>query len=100
MEKHVAVILSPAEQADLGSITKHPGMHILVEKVMKGHVDQRLHQIYDVPLDDRDRITKLAAISASAVAMGDFLDFVRKELYENWKVLEQREAKAAQEMKK
>jgi hypothetical protein len=97
MKDLLPIVLSPNERADLGSVQRHPGVVLLVEKIMKGHAQQALHQVYDVELDDPDRLTKIDAICAVAHAMQKSLDLVRRELDRNIKILTQEEEKARKE---
>ena len=92
--------LSPAERADLGSITKHPGMDVFLEKILKGHCDQQLLQIMEVPPDDPNRQVKLNAISETAYSMQLFLELARQELGLNWKYLEAEELRRHKEAEK
>ena len=91
LSEHVPVILNSVERMDLGSISKHPGMAVLLDKIMRGHAQQQLHMIYDVKPEDPDRVTKLNAISATAYAMNEFEKWIRLELEQNWKILAAKE---------
>ena len=97
MKDFLPIVLSNNERADLGSVQRHPGFVILVEKIMKGHADQALHQVYDIELDDADRVTKIDAICSTAFAMKKALDMVRRELDRNFKILTQQEEQARKE---
>jgi len=91
MKQHDPIKLSPTERSDLGSITKHPGMVVLVEKIMAGHVQQQLEQVHSVQPDDPARVTKLDGIGAVAFAMKLNLELVRKEIDLNWRMLQEAE---------
>ena len=100
MEKHEPIYykkLTPAERGDMASITKHPGMDVVLEKIMKGHAHQQLLQIMDVPPDDPDRVPKLAAISSTAYAMQLFYELVKQELELNFRALQQEEERLKRE---
>ena len=103
MKAHKPIELTPAERLDLASITKHPGMLVLVDKILESHVKEELHSIYEVQLDDPERVTKLDAICASAYAMKLTLELIRGELVRNWNILakqeEERKAKNAEKVK-
>lgn len=87
LKDHIPIILSQPERMDLGSITKHPGMMVLLDKIVRGHAQQQLHLIYKVPPDDANRVTKLDAISSTAYAMNLFEECIRQELQRNWDIL-------------
>lgn len=91
MKQHDPIKLSPTERSDLGSITKHPGMTVLVEKIIAGHAQQQLEQIHSVQPDDPARVTKLDGIGAVAFAMRLTLELVRKEIDLNWRTLQAEE---------
>jgi hypothetical protein len=93
-DKLLPIILSPNERADLGSVQKHPGVVVLIEKIMKGHAQQMLAQIHTIELDDPARTAKLDAICSVAYAMQKSLDLVRRELQRNWDTLRQEEEAA------
>jgi 23S rRNA maturation-related 3'-5' exoribonuclease YhaM len=76
---------------DLASITKHPGMVVLLDKLIRGHAQQQLHKIYEVKPEDPDRVTKLDAISSTAYAMNKMEEYIRRELEENWDLLARKE---------
>jgi hypothetical protein len=84
-------MLSAVERMDLGSITKHPGMVVLLDKLIRGHAQQQLHKIYEVKPEDPDRVTKLNAISSTAYAMNELEKWIRQELQHNWDVLAKKE---------
>jgi hypothetical protein len=93
MKQHDPIKLNATERSDLGSITKHPGMVVLVDKILAGHAQQQLEQIHTVQPDDPDRVTKLDGISAVAFAMKLTLELVRKELNLNWRTLQEEESR-------
>ena len=97
MEMHLPMKLGPTERVDLASITKHPGMTVLVDKILRGHALQQREMIHEVALDDADRITKLSAICAVADAMKLTLELVRRELDYNWRMLQEEEERRAKE---
>jgi hypothetical protein len=99
MKKHDPIKLNPAERTDLASITKHPGMTVLVERIVEGHVNQQLAMIFDVQPDDADRVTKLSAIAETAYAMELFSKLVQDELARNWGILQQEEESRARAAK-
>ena len=94
MKQHAPIKLNSAERVDLGSITKHPGMEVLLKKILAGHVQQQLEMIHDVQPDDPDRTSKLDGIGAVAFAMKLTEQLLLRELEENWKYLLQQESKA------
>lgn len=91
MKKHSPVKLTDVERADLASIVNHPGMDVVIKKIIGGHCEQQLGQIMEVDLDDADRDVKLAAISSTAYAMKLFRDLVVKEIQLNTDTLLKRE---------
>jgi hypothetical protein len=102
MKLHDPIKLTPAERADLGSISRHPGMIVLIEKILAGHTQQQLEMIHTVQPDDPQRVSKLDGISAVAFAMKLTLELVRREVDFNWRTLqgeeETRERAAKNEM--
>jgi hypothetical protein len=84
MEKHKPILLNPVQRAELASITKHPGLTVLLEDIIKGHIEQQLGMIFQVQPDDSERITKLAAIAETAYAMQLFYKVVKDEIDRNW----------------
>jgi hypothetical protein len=100
VKKHVPIKLGPTERVDLGSITKHPGMTVLLERIGKGHADQQLLSVLDVEPDDPERVVKIDAISSVAYAMKLFLELLRKEVVLNWEFLQQQEVERQKEAKK
>ena len=71
-----------------------------IEKILKGHCDQQLLQIMEVPPDDPNRQVKLNAISETAYSMQLFLELARQELGLNWKYLEAEELRRHKEAEK
>lgn len=94
MEKHKEIKLNATERSDLGAVQKHPGVQVLVERIIAGHAQQQLEQIHTVQPDDPNRVTKLDGISAVAFAMKLNLELVRQELDYNWKILQAQEERA------
>jgi hypothetical protein len=94
MIKHKPITLNPAQRADLGSITRHPGMDVLVEVIMAGHLRQQEEAVHQIAPDDPDRIKKIDAICSVSYAMKLNLDLVRQELHSNWMRLESAAAQA------
>lgn len=88
---HLPTKLSPPERVDLASITKHPGMEVLLNKILETHVAQQLDRIHKVKLDDPDRVVKLDAICSVAHAMRLTAEIVKMEIAHNWKILEDEE---------
>jgi hypothetical protein len=97
MKDFLPTVLTTNDRANLGSVQKHPGFQVLLEKIMKGHAQQALYQIHDVPLDDPNRTAQLDAICSVAYAMQKSLDLVLRELKRNWEILEQEEANSRKE---
>ena len=97
MKKHDPIKLSPTERVDLGSITKHPGLSVLVDKIIAGHAQQQLEMIHTVEPDDPERVTKLDAISATAYAMKLTHELVKREIELNWKNLLEEEERRVRE---
>ena len=93
MKKHDPIYktLGPQKKTDLASITRHPGMAVLIEDLARGHLKQQLNQIMDVDVDDPERITKLAAISATAYAMDLFIKLLEQEMGYNFKAIQDEE---------
>lgn len=91
MKQHDPIKLGPTDRVDLASITKHPGMVVLVEKILAAHVKQQLEMVHDVQPDDPNRITKIDGICAVANGMKLTLELVRRELDFNWRTLQEQE---------
>lgn len=100
MEKLKPAPLNAVERMQLGSIQRHPGMGVLVEKIMGYHAKEQLQLIYTVMPDDPDRVTKLDAISSVAFAMQLHLDLIRDELKRNLAWIENEEKQRLREGKK
>lgn len=94
---HLPIVLTGNERADLGSVQRHPGFVLFVEKVLKGHAQQQIHKIFEVELSDADRVTKLDAICAVAHAMQGTLELARWELDRNIMEIEAVEEKTRRE---
>lgn len=92
MKKHEPIELTSAERIDLASITKHPGMGV-IQKILKGHVDQQLAMVFDVQPDDPDRTTKLDGIGSVAYAMKLTHELFTNEVKRNWEILQREEKK-------
>jgi hypothetical protein len=85
---HKAVPLNPAERADLASITKHPGMEVLIGKILETHVKQQMERVHAIKLDDEHRLTKLDAVCSLAQAMRLTAEIIKMEILNNWAHLE------------
>jgi hypothetical protein len=88
---HKPTPLTNAERNDLAAITKHPGMEVLIGKILEQHARQQLERIHKIPLDDAARVTKLDAICSVAQAMRLTTEIAKMELAHNWKTLEDAE---------
>ena len=97
---HMPTPLSPAERMDLASITSHPGMSVLVGKIIETHVKQQMDEIHKVKLNDADRLVKLDAICALAQAMRLTAEIIKMEIAHNFKTLADAEEARAREAKK
>lgn len=97
---HKPTPLSPAERADLASITQHPGMWVLIGKILEAHARQQVDRIHTVSLADADRSTKIEAICSVAQGMTLTAEVVKMEIMHNWKTIQDAEiarAKAAEQ---
>jgi hypothetical protein len=99
MKQHDPIKLTPTERSDLGSITKHPGLTVLIERIIGGHAEQQLQQIHTVQPDDPDRSTKLDGIGAVAFAMKLTYEMAKREIEFNWKILQEQEEALAKQGK-
>lgn len=91
MEKHSPTKLTPTQRVDLGSITKHPGMFVLLDAIVQKHLREQLEMVHNVQPDDPNRITKIDGICAVANGMKLTLELMRRELDYNWRILEEEE---------
>jgi len=88
---HKRTPLGPAERDDLAQITRHPGMDVLIERIMEGHVRAQLENVHKVKLDYADRRAKIDAICAVSTAMRLSLEIIKGELEDNWKTIQDAE---------
>lgn len=91
MQKHDPIKLTPNERIELGSISRHPGMAILLEKILATHVRQQLEMVHSVQPDDPDRITRIDGICAVANGMKLAYELLLKEIDLNWRTLQAEE---------
>ena len=91
MKQLMPVVLTQAERMDLASITKHPGMNVLVDRIVDVHVRQSLEQIHGVQPDDPDRTSKLDGIGTVSFGMKLLSEAVKSELKRNWDILAKQE---------
>jgi hypothetical protein len=91
LNRHLPVLLNQAERDDVGSIYKHPGLGVILGKILFGHYQQEMAGIHDIAVDDPDRITKLAATCAVADAMKMTIELLKRELDQNWLILQNQE---------
>lgn len=91
MKKHDPVKLTQAERMDIASITKHPGMAAVIDRILGQHYDQQMAMIHTVQIDDADRIVKISAICAVADAMKLNIECLKQELQLNWEILAKQE---------
>ena len=99
MEKHNPTKLTPTQRVDLASITKHPGMTVLLDAILGKHLREQLEMVHNVQPDDPYRVTKIDGICAVANGMKLAAELLRRELDYNWRILEEEEVarkKAAQ----
>jgi hypothetical protein len=99
MEKHNPVPLTATERVDLGSITRHPGMTVLLEKIIGTHMRGQLEMVHNVQPDDPHRVTKIDGICAVANGMKLTYELAKREIERNWKILEEQEVQRQREVK-
>lgn len=97
MEKHSPTKLSPTQRVDLGSITKHPGMTVLLEAIVTKHLREQLEMVHNIQPDDPNRVVKIDGICAVANGMKLTLELMRRELDYNWRILEDEEKQRKRE---
>jgi hypothetical protein len=86
MIKHDPVQLTQTERWELRQITKTPGLAVLVDRIMGGHLDFQYKAIHTIAIDDPERMTKLSAICAVSDAMKLNLELVKREIERNWNI--------------
>lgn len=91
MEKHNPVPLTGTERTDLASITRHPGMTVLIEKIIGTHMRGQLEMVHNVQPDDPYRVTKIDGICAVANGMKLTYELAKAEVERNWRILQEQE---------
>lgn len=89
--------LSPVERTDLASVQRHPGVAVLVEKILATHARQQLEAVHDVQADDPDRVTKIDGICSVANGLKLALELLRREMDLNRRIFEQAEVERQEE---
>ena len=97
MEKHNPTKLTPIQRVDLGSITKHPGMAVLLDAILGKHLREQLEMVHNVQPDDPYRVTKIDGICAVANGMKLAAELLKRELDFNWRILEDEEKQRKRE---
>jgi hypothetical protein len=91
MKKPEPIKLNPAERVDLGSITHHPGLMVVL-KILRYHMHQTMTSIFDIQPDDPQRDVKLRAIGETAYAQKLNISTLEAEIQRNKDLLQQEEA--------
>jgi hypothetical protein len=90
MKKPSPIKLNPAERVDLGSITHHPGLAVVL-KILRYHMNETMASIFDIQPDDAERDVKLKAIGETAYAQKLNITVLEQEIQRNKDLLIQEE---------